>query len=206
MTNIIQLNNTIEDLINRMYNCTSTAGRKYNWEQIKDIYNSDERLADYWDYTPDAFMYVSKIARRPIIETQRRLANRNTSKTDKTIIKNKTKGKEFLYIGYYIDTDNEFILKVGTTNNLERRRIEHNRNYSRAKQYTMADNSEFTYLWSIPLSKYNTLRFEDKTRDNWIEENIGKYVRNDRFVCDVIPTTVKVTIKKTYEVAVRGVI
>ena len=29
--------------------------------------------------------------------------------------------KEFLYVGYYIDTENHFVLKIGTTNDLKRR-------------------------------------------------------------------------------------
>ena len=29
--------------------------------------------------------------------------------------------KEFLYVGYYVDTEGNTILKIGTTNNLKRR-------------------------------------------------------------------------------------
>ena len=208
MTSIKQLDKEIERLVNRMHDCGSTQGRKYNWEQIKDIYNSDERLSDYWDYTPEAFLYVAKITRRPYTEIQRRLEKRMAKvKTTKTLVKpNVTKDKEYLYIGYYIDADNNFILKVGTTKDLEQRRRQHNNTYRKAKRYTMADDSEFIYLWSIPLSKYNTLRFEDRTKEIWKSENIGMYIRNDRFVCEVIPKTVKVTIKKTYEIPIREMI
>ena len=45
--------------------------------------------------------------------------------------------KEFLYVGYYVDTEGNTILKIGTTNNLKRRQQEHTRNYKRAKEYTM---------------------------------------------------------------------
>lgn len=206
MASIKQLDKEIEKLVNRMHDCGSTQGRKYNWKQIKDIYNSDERLSDYWNYTPEAFLYVAKITRRPYTEIQRRLEKRMVKvKTTKTLVKpNTTRDKEFLYVGYYIDEEGEFILKIGTTNNLERRRREHNRNYSRARHYTMAEYSEFTYLWYIPLSKYNTLRFEDRTRDKWIEEEIGTYVRNDRFVCKVIPSTVTVKVKKEYIINIEG--
>ena len=34
------------------------------------------------------------------------------------------KNKEFLYVGHYIDTNGNFILKVGTTNDLKRRQTE----------------------------------------------------------------------------------
>lgn len=109
--------------------------------------------------------------------------------------------KEFLYVGYYIDVCGNYILKIGTTNDLKRRKSEHTRNYKRGKTHTMAPDCEFNYLWYKPLSKYNTLRYEDKNRQNWQDMEIGRFVRNDRFVLDTIPPTVKVTIKKTYEIA-----
>lgn len=108
--------------------------------------------------------------------------------------------KEFLYIGYYIDTDNHFILKVGTTNDLKRRKTEHNYNYRKAKKYTMPHENEFNYIWSLPLSKYNTLRYEDKTRQAWKDANIGEFINNDRFLLNTIPTEIYVKIKKTYKI------
>lgn len=116
-------------------------------------------------------------------------------------IKRGKKMKEFLYVGYYIDKDNNFILKIGTTNNLERRQKEHTRNYRRAKKYTLPKDKEFIYLWHLLLSKYNTLRYEDSNRELWKSLNIGTFVRNDRFVLQRIPAVVPVKIKKTYEVA-----
>lgn len=107
--------------------------------------------------------------------------------------------KEFLYIGHYIDTDGKYILKIGTTNDLKRRATEHTRNYRRAKQYTMPKESCFEYDWHLPLSKYNTLRYEDKNREKLQNDNIGEYVRNDRFCCgDTKPATVVVKIRKEY--------
>ena len=110
--------------------------------------------------------------------------------------------KEFLYVGRYIDTNGNCILKIGTTNDLERRRKEHTRNYRKAKNYTMPTDQEFTYDWHLPLSKYNTTRYEDKNRERWQEMEIGEFVRNDRFNCgNCFPTTITVEIKKTYEIA-----
>lgn len=91
--------------------------------------------------------------------------------------------KEFLYVGHYTDKDGNFILKVGTTNNLDRRRKEHNRNYKKSPSYTMPSGGEFVYDFSLPLSKYNTLRYEDKTRQRWQNEGVGEFIRNDRFYC-----------------------
>ena len=108
--------------------------------------------------------------------------------------------KEFLYVGHYTDTDGNYILKVGTTNDLKRRRTEHTRNYRRAKQYTMPPTAHFEYDWSIPLSKYNTIRFEDKNREKLKSENIGIFVRNDRFCCVENPGKIEIKIRKVYEI------
>lgn len=110
--------------------------------------------------------------------------------------------KEFLYVGHYIDTKGNYILKIGTTNDLQRRRNEHTTNYRKSKNYQLPKGERFCYDWYHPLSKYNTLRFEDRTRDAWIAANVGEYVPNDRFNCGKTkPETVIVTIKKTYEIS-----
>lgn len=109
--------------------------------------------------------------------------------------------KEFLYVGHYIDSQGRYILKIGTTNDLDRRKSEHTRNYRRAKTNTMPPDEVFHYDWSLPLSKYNTLRFEDRNRQKWQELEVGEFVRNDRFICDPKPDMVEVTIRKTYKIA-----
>ena len=108
--------------------------------------------------------------------------------------------KEFLYVGHYIDTDGNYILKIGTTNDLKRRAAEHTRNYKRTKNLTMPQNSNFVYDWYLPLSKYNTLRFEDSNRKAWQNAEIGTFIRNDRFKCKKKPKKVIVKIRKEYEI------
>lgn len=109
--------------------------------------------------------------------------------------------KEFLYVGHYIDVDGNFVLKVGTTDDLKRRQKEHNIYYAhKAKKCRMAKNSNFEYDWHLPLSKYNTLRFEDKTKAAWRNLEIGKYINNDRFILAEVPEFVEITIKKTYKI------
>ena len=108
------------------------------------------------------------------------------------------KNKEFLYVGHYIDEEGNYILKIGTTNEPKRRQTDHNRNYRRAKTNTMPKENSFEYDWLLPLSKYNTLRFEDKNRKKWQEQNVGEFIRNDRFICREKPQFVEVTIRKTY--------
>lgn len=112
--------------------------------------------------------------------------------------------KEFLYVGYYVDVAGKFVLKVGTTNDLERRRKEHTRNYRRTKYHTMPPSGQFVYLWTRALSKYNTLRYEDKTRQSWQAQGIGEFVRNDRFVLHTIPDFVEVTIRKTFQIPLKS--
>lgn len=109
--------------------------------------------------------------------------------------------KEFLYVGYYKDIDNNFILKIGTTNDLKRRRAEHNRMYKQSPHNTMPMDGSFEYLWHLALSKYNTLRYEDNNKKAWQEMNLGEYVRNDRFVLQKVPKSVPIKIRKVYEVA-----
>jgi predicted GIY-YIG superfamily endonuclease len=46
--------------------------------------------------------------------------------------------KEFLYVGHYIDTEGNYILKIGTTNNLKRRAQEHTTNYRKVKKHTLS--------------------------------------------------------------------
>ena len=109
--------------------------------------------------------------------------------------------KEFLYIGTYTDTDGNRILKIGTTNDLTRRKAEHTRNYRKSKEHTMAPQDSFEYIWHLPLSKYNTLRYEDSNRQKWQDEGVGEFVRNDRFIVSEELTEVEIKIRKTYKVA-----
>ena len=108
--------------------------------------------------------------------------------------------KEFLYVGKYTDTEGNFVLKIGTTNDLKRRATEHTRNYHRAKQHTLPKDEKFEYLWHKKLSKYNTLRYEDSNRELWKQQNIGTFVRNDRFILSKVPKTVDVKIRKVYQI------
>ena len=108
--------------------------------------------------------------------------------------------KEYLYIGHYIDTDGNYILKIGTTNRLRERQAEHTRNYKRAKKYQMPKDDKFIYDYVHMLGKYNTVRYEDKNREIWQNKGIGEFVRNDRFCCSENPKEVEITIKKTYKI------
>jgi len=62
----------------------------------------------------------------------------------------------------------------------------------------MPEDEVFHYDWWLPLSKYNTLRYEDLNRALWQEMEIGHFIRNDRFYVTDKLDMVTVTIRKTY--------
>ena len=109
--------------------------------------------------------------------------------------------KEYLYLGIYRDTDGNKILKIGTTNDLDRRKYQHNYSYKKAKTHTLPQDENFEYIWTHKLSKYNTLRYEEKNKNLWKENNIGEFVRNDRFIIAENLAEVEVKIRKTYKIA-----
>ena len=105
--------------------------------------------------------------------------------------------KQYLYVGHYYDSENNFILKIGKTNDLERRRKEHNRIYKRSKKHTM--KSEFEYDWYKSLSKYSVERYEDLNRET-LKEQIGGFIKNDRFILKDKPKEIVITIRKEYRI------
>ena len=108
--------------------------------------------------------------------------------------------KKFLYVGHYVDLNGNYILKLGTTDNLERRKKEHTKNYQKAPYHTMRKDNSFEYDWTLELSPLNTLKYEQQNIEKWKEMEIGKYLRNDRFICNEKPKKVNIRIKKDYEV------
>ena len=61
--------------------------------------------------------------------------------------KKRKKVKEFLYVGYYYDEQGRFVLKIGTTNDLKRRRYEHNYNYRKSNGMArMPKSNSFEYI------------------------------------------------------------
>ena len=108
--------------------------------------------------------------------------------------------KEWLYVGHYVDIFGNYVLKIGTTNDLCRRQSEHTRNYRKASKHPMPQDAQFAMDWYRPLSKYNTIRFEDRNIAWWQELGLGEYVRNDRFVFAEKPASVCVRIRKEWVV------
>ena len=115
--------------------------------------------------------------------------------------KKRKKVKEFLYVGYYYDEQGRFVLKIGTTNDLKRRRYEHNYNYRKSNGMArMPKTNSFEYIWTIRLSKNNTLNYEELNKQLWQMLQFGEYLDNDRFIFPTKPEKAIVKIKKYYEI------
>ena len=83
--------------------------------------------------------------------------------------------------------------KIGTTNDILRRMAEHYKNYKQTPIYI---------LWVSPAySKWTTLRVEENTIQDWKNIEDFTYIRNDRFIIPSHIETVKIKVRKTYEVA-----
>ena len=58
-------------------------------------------------------------------------------------------------------------------------------------------------LWQSPAySKWTTLRIEDKMKNQWIEEGIFEYLRNDRFLIPQKIKEVRIKVRKEYVVSI----
>ena len=92
------------------------------------------------------------------------------------------------------------IVKVGKSNNLDRRNDEHVKTGNK-----FIKGKTPTVLLSVPVSKYNAERYEDKNRDLW--DNMEGFTRafhcKDTFLVDTrIVSEVSLTIKKTYTASI----
>ena len=114
-------------------------------------------------------------------------------------------GKEFFYLGFYLDILGNWILKIGTTNDLTERMTQHNRDNLKLTNHPMMPGTKFHYLWFVPLSKYNSLRIEDQTKARFKEMGFGEYIRNDRFLFTEPPEQVEIIVKKTYTIPICAI-
>ena len=108
-------------------------------------------------------------------------------------------GSNYFYVGHCSDIDGNYILKVGTTNNIRRRTGEHTAAYKEKKKYQMPKDERFVMDWYRPVSYKNSIKTEDRTRQAWKNEGIGQFIPKDRFNCGATPPRqVKVKIRKEW--------
>ena len=106
--------------------------------------------------------------------------------------------KEYLYVGHYVDINGNYVLKIGTTNNLTKRRYQHNQYYRKqAKHHPMPKEESFVYDWFKEFALSNTQKYEKNTKHGWKSQEFGDYIPNDRFVCEEKPRVIQITIRKT---------
>ena len=111
------------------------------------------------------------------------------------------KGSNYVYVGHYTDIDGNYILKVGTTNNIKRRTCEHTAAYKEKKKYKMPKDGQFVMDWYRPVSYKNSINTENRTRQAWKNEGIGQFIPKDRFNCGATPPRqVKVKIRKEWTI------
>ena len=109
------------------------------------------------------------------------------------------RGSNYVYVGHYTDIDGNYILKVGTTNNIRRRTCEHTAAYKEKKKYQMPKDGHFVMDWYRPVSYKNSIKTENRTRQAWKNEGIGQFIPKDRFNCGATPPSqVKVKNRKEW--------
>ena len=111
------------------------------------------------------------------------------------------RGSNYVYGGNYTDIDGNYILKIRTTNNFRRRTFDHTYAYKEKKKYQMPKDGHFVMDWYRPVSYKNSINTENRTRQAWKNEGIGKFIPKDRFNCGATPPRqVKVKIRKEWTV------
>ena len=108
--------------------------------------------------------------------------------------------KEYLYIGHYIDVNNKYVLKVGTTDNPKGRQKEHNPEDPSADKHPRRQGTTFQYDWKHKLSHANTLKYETLIKEDIKAAEVAEYVAHDRFVFEKKPDKIYLQIRKTWEV------
>ena len=114
-------------------------------------------------------------------------------------MKNK-KGKDSLYLGYYLTTLNKYALKLGRTSDLERRQKEHTNYYkNKVKNQPMNENDIFHIIGHIDLSPANVDRLERKNLEILKKLFKDNYIQKERFIFDELPKEIElVSVRKTY--------
>ena len=110
------------------------------------------------------------------------------------------KAKDYFYIGYYLSTFDMYILKLGRTDDYERRAKEHTRYYKhKVKNQPMKENEQFNYIALLPLSPANADRVERKNLEIFKKLFKDNYIQKERFVFDKLPKILEIlSIRKTY--------
>lgn len=138
----------IEKYYKRMCNCSSTAGRKNNYEQIRLIISKYPDMKKYWEIR-NAVYYVDRVYCKCPLEFL--TLKKYKSPKDEILV------KEYAYIAL-LDKDT---IKVGKTNNLNRRMYQLNNDYASVQLLASFEfnNTEDAFLMEVLLHKYYKAKY-----------------------------------------------
>lgn len=142
---------TIENIYNRMLNCSSTSGRNNNYETILWLLRHNPEMNEYWEHRPNEFKIVNRI---------RHIKKFSVKKYSISIVQPKKQEKEEYA---YIVLLNKDIIKVGKTNNLNRRMSELRSQYDRVillKDFKFND-TEDAFIMEVLLHKYYKAKYPE---------------------------------------------
>lgn len=156
----------------RMNNCASTSGRKYNLKKMVELWEKFPSVREVWDYVADAYLITKRFVKR-IISTVVPSIAVNT----KSVETNHPEGSQLVYLVRLLDMDGELVWsKVGTTTRTIRKRMaEHLRYY---RKYGVTD-IEVTRVWNCGNLPAEGL--ESEFRAKYMKKYPGTFRKNDRF-------------------------
>lgn len=122
-------------------------------------------------------------------------------------LKKGQRAKDNFYLGFYVDTIENFVMKFGITNELPRRWREHRKGNPQLKNHPANEDFPFDYVWSIKLSRANAIKLENDFREQAKALGFYKCIQNDRIILEKeLPEFIKIKIKKEYVIPYRQLV
>ena len=156
----------------RMNNCASTSGRKYNLKKMVELWEKFPSVREVWDYVADAYFITKRFVKRIISTVVPSIAV-----DTKSVETNHPEGSQLVYLVRLLDMDGELVWsKVGTTTRtIKKRMAEHLRYY---RKYGVTD-IEVTRVWNCGNLPAEGL--ESEFRAKYMKKYPGTFRKNDRF-------------------------
>ena len=174
MATVLQIYYEIEKCYERIFTCSTTAGRKNNYDKIVILLNDYPEMTKYWKLESQATQYVNRVKK---ITTP--------PKVDKklngiSIFEKRTE------LAYIVELVEEGMIKVGKTNNFTARAKQLEKQYGKINLlHSFAfDNAEDAFLMEVLLHKYYKKKYEGAIfipQDRFA--NVG-LTKNDIFVLE----------------------
>jgi hypothetical protein len=133
----------IEDYYERLKRNSSTSGRKYNYNKIKDVMERCPEICRYWDTDDNANFYVDRVIHlRYWIEPKR--------------VQHPIDYISCPACAYIVELEDYCLIKVGKAKNFNSRVSQLSRQYGKINPITnyYFDNEEDAYMMEVLLHKY----------------------------------------------------